>query len=486
MSNLLEEINQELSDIVGIDIETIRELKECSPETICIYGGDEDLRDENEIVSLYKDYKYLNFEGHLKTLMYTSVTRRPANILSFLKSVRGKKCLDFGSGVGTHAMELAKNGNDVSILDVEGPLFGFAKKRLKRQGLKFNSYNHDDPLPSNEFDVIICMDVLEHVYDPLRELYRIYNALKPGGILCLVVSVMVKKTSGHFQQSVDQWKESGVLFLDDKFIQLEKGIYQKKPQVMVHPCGTSVHQIPVSKGKINGANCISNATIEQGYNISGQALIDCRDHSGSIDMGRESREKSGREMATCFHPVTEIVHSYITKILKDHNICEVIDIGGVGKLNDRFEKVHNPNIKHGIDGCRLPYDSNSFQASVSIATLEHIQDQVGFLRESIRVAGEISVHWFPFGEQGEKIERFKESMGHKHPSITPTIEAIADAVSGYHYEIIPFVSCSEHLLCLACLHPKLNIPELYNFIFENINTYYGAVLKVHKIRKTDR
>jgi len=167
-------------------------------------------------------------------------------------------------------------------------------------------------------------------------------------------------------------------------------------------------------------------------------------------------------------------------------VYEIIDIGGVGKLNDRFEKVCNPNLKDGIDGCRLPYESNSFQASVSIATLEHVQDQVGFLRESIRVAREISVHWFPFGEQGEKIEQFKESLGHKHPSLTPTKEVIWEAVSDYGYEIIPFVSCSEHLLCLACLHSKLNIPELYKFIFENLNTYYGVVLKVHKIRKTDR
>lgn len=188
----------------------------------------------------------------------------------------------------------------------------------------------------------------------------------------------------------------------------------------------------------------------------------------------------------CFHPVTEVVHSYITKILKGHGVSEVIDIGGVGKINDRFQKVFNPNLKDGINGCHLPYESGRFQASISIATLEHVQDQVAFLRESIRVAREISVHWFPFDKAGEKIERFKESMGHNHPSITPTKNVIMQAVSEYGSKVIPFVSCSEHLLCLACLHPRLNIPELYEFIFENMNTYYGAVLIVNKIRNENR
>ncbi|MHC4553266.1 MAG: glycosyltransferase family protein, partial [Planctomycetota bacterium] len=254
MNNLLEEINQELADIRKVDIDVVRQIKECGPDTICIYGGDEDLQNENDIVSLYKDYKYLNFLGHLKTLMFTSATRRPANILSFINNIRGKKCLDFGSGVETHAMTMSKNGNDVSILDVEGPLFDFAKERLRRRGLKFNSYNHDASLPSNEFDVIVCLDVLEHVYDPVKELKRIINALKPGGILCLEVSVMVKKTSGHFQQSIEQWKEHGISFLNGGFNQLEKGIYQKH------------------------IKCMSNVTAQEGDGFSGQSRVNSQTH----------------------------------------------------------------------------------------------------------------------------------------------------------------------------------------------------------------
>lgn len=298
MSTLLEDINQELSDIRKVDINTIRGLRECSPETICIYGGDKELQNEKDILSLYKDYKYLNFDGYLKTLMYTSVMRRPPNIISFIKNIRGKKCLDFGSGVGTHAIELAKNGNDVSILDVEGSLFDFAKVRLKRQGVKFKSYNHDALLPNSEFDVILCLDVLEHVYDPVKELERIYSALKPGGVLCLVVSEMVKKTSGHFQQSIDRWKTYGIPFLNEKFDRLEKGIYQKKRlpvsllRVKSDPSKAETKEtIVTTKGP-------RNMKIGKDCNISERAVIDFPGEGGSIYMGDRVRIRQDTVLKT--------------------------------------------------------------------------------------------------------------------------------------------------------------------------------------------
>lgn len=213
--------------------------------------------------------------------------------------------------------------------------------------------------------------------------------------------------------------------------------------------------------------------------------ISYQEHSRSIDAASTSAEINPLPKARCFHPVTEIVHSYITQRLKEIGIDEIIDIGGVGKLNDRFSKVFNAIISQGVDGCRLPFADGSFQASISIATLEHVHDQVGFLKEAVRVAREISLHWFPFGEQGRKIEQFKEMMGHRHPCEIPKQEIIGKAMLGYHYEIIPFVTCSEHLLCLACLYPQLNTPDLYRFIFENMDTYCGAVLKVNKKRKTE-
>ena len=161
MNHLLEEINQELSDIIGVDIETIREIKECSPETICIYGGDEDLHDENEIVSLYKDYKYLNFAGYLKTLMFTSVTRRPANTNPQSGKRLGVEVLDdrldpvVPSRSTTRAQSRCALRQVQVVIDDQDPFrFDFVKAGYGADGLAaqidiglwFDKY---DPLPGN-------------------------------------------------------------------------------------------------------------------------------------------------------------------------------------------------------------------------------------------------------------------------------------------------------------------------------------------------
>lgn len=54
--------------------------------------------------------------------MKTSIFGRHKELINLIKKTKNKMCLDFGSGVGTHAIALAENKNIVSILDVPGPL----------------------------------------------------------------------------------------------------------------------------------------------------------------------------------------------------------------------------------------------------------------------------------------------------------------------------------------------------------------------------
>ena len=219
--------DKELSDIIGVDIKIIKSKKIASPESIRVFDGDKIPTNEEEIENLYKEYKSLDIVGYLRTLMYTSVNRRHVELFQLLKNTKDKVCLDFGSGVGTHGIVLAENNNSVHILDVPGPLLEFAKKRFKNRNYKFTAYSNKSELPKNTFDVVVCSDVLEHVYDPIKELERIYESMKINGQIHVLVSKMKKNSSGHFSESIDKWLRTGPLFLEEHFNRIGETIYVK-------------------------------------------------------------------------------------------------------------------------------------------------------------------------------------------------------------------------------------------------------------------
>lgn len=224
------ERDMELAQILGIPVEDVQKLPIAAPDSIRVHQGSGRPKD---LASLYREFKHLNLAGYLRTLMTTSVTRRHRNLISLLRETNGSRCLDFGAGVGTHSIALMQGGNQISMLDVDGPLRTFALERIR---LRFGNhpknlvlaYTHDMDLPNEFFRTVVCTDVLEHVQDPLRELIRIWHSLEKGGIMHLEVSTMVKPSSGHFEDSIMRWKTDGVKFLSEAFTALKPTIYVKR------------------------------------------------------------------------------------------------------------------------------------------------------------------------------------------------------------------------------------------------------------------
>jgi SAM-dependent methyltransferase len=92
---------------------------------------------------------------------------------------RNEEVLEYGCGLGqniyliNHAV-----GYDVSSFSME-----FCRKK----GVLITK--HLETLPSREFDVVLCCEVLEHVEEPLKILRVIYSKLRKGGKLILVLPV---------------------------------------------------------------------------------------------------------------------------------------------------------------------------------------------------------------------------------------------------------------------------------------------------------
>lgn len=223
--------DQELAALAGIELEQICGFQIAGPDSIRIYDGNGHTKTPEELEefeSLYTAYPHLNLPAYLKTLMYTSIYGRHKDLLKLLRKTRGGKCLDFGSGVATHAIALAENGNEVSILDVQGPLLEFARQRIARRGLGVDVYGHTDRLPDENFHVVICTDVLEHVCDPVAELERVAASMKPGGLLHLQVSRMQKDSSGHFESTQQKWRANGPRLLRKLFKKVKRTVYRKR------------------------------------------------------------------------------------------------------------------------------------------------------------------------------------------------------------------------------------------------------------------
>lgn len=101
--------------------------------------------------------------------------------------VSGKKLIDVGCGGGILSEALAQKGAQVSGIDMgEAPL-AVAKLHAEESGLKID-YQHataeqvaaDKPA---EFDVVCCLEMLEHVPDPSSVIHACAEMTKSGGDL---------------------------------------------------------------------------------------------------------------------------------------------------------------------------------------------------------------------------------------------------------------------------------------------------------------
>jgi 2-polyprenyl-6-hydroxyphenyl methylase/3-demethylubiquinone-9 3-methyltransferase len=100
-------------------------------------------------------------------------------------SLAGKRVLDVGCGGGILAESMAARGADVTGIDMgEAPL-EVARLHLLESGLKVDYRNSTAEALAEDhaaaFDVVTCMEMLEHVPDPASVIRACATLVKPGG-----------------------------------------------------------------------------------------------------------------------------------------------------------------------------------------------------------------------------------------------------------------------------------------------------------------
>jgi len=103
----------------------------------------------------------------------------------YIPQWQGLKVLDVGCGGGFSCEFLAKKGSITYGIDSSAKCIEAAQKHRYKNSLDINykvGVAEKLPYQDNTFDVVICVDVLEHVSDYYQVVSEIYRVLKPGGI----------------------------------------------------------------------------------------------------------------------------------------------------------------------------------------------------------------------------------------------------------------------------------------------------------------
>ena len=128
--------------------------------------------------------QWWNTDGPLKTLHDINPAR-----IEYIKSfvhLKHQTVLDVGCGGGILCEGLARLGAEVTGLDVETDAINAAKAHVIESNLSVN-YQCEllEDFEQEPFDIITCMEMLEHVDEPEEVINHCARLLKPGGYLFL-------------------------------------------------------------------------------------------------------------------------------------------------------------------------------------------------------------------------------------------------------------------------------------------------------------
>lgn len=81
------------------------------------------------------------------------------------------------------------------------------------------------PVEDNYFDIILCSEVLEHVFDLEKGLKELFRSLKPGGILILTIpfNYPLHEEPFDYYRFTSYWLKEKITSIDRKILAIEKG-----------------------------------------------------------------------------------------------------------------------------------------------------------------------------------------------------------------------------------------------------------------------
>ena len=156
-------------------------LNNAKIELANIHPGDSSV--ENSVF-----YEDIVGDKHLADLAAWHLTSKEyiASTLKLQQSFSKNLVLDFGGGIGTHALAnaMSENVEHVFFVDINQTNREFVKFRAQKLGLEKKISFHKSIEDTNvkKFDLIVCLDVLEHLVDPASQLNKFHAVMEEDSV----------------------------------------------------------------------------------------------------------------------------------------------------------------------------------------------------------------------------------------------------------------------------------------------------------------
>ena len=140
-------------------------------------------------------------------------------IMRQLGPLAGKKLLDVGVGLGESSVYLARQGAEVTAVDVSPEMVDLTLRLGRHHGVSIKgvvSGGEDLPVESNSYDFVYSANTLHHVSDRARFFEQIHRVLKPGGRFFTIDPLVYNPVIGVYR-----WMATEVRTIDERPVSLE-------------------------------------------------------------------------------------------------------------------------------------------------------------------------------------------------------------------------------------------------------------------------
>tara|TARA_B100000073_G_scaffold348154_1_gene365390 strand:- start:1731 stop:2477 length:747 start_codon:yes stop_codon:yes gene_type:complete len=215
------DLKTHLVDFLSIDAINLESfLKEAKTELASLHPGDGSLSHTDFYENIVK-------EKHLADLAAWHITSKEyiADTLRLQQKFAKNLVLDFGGGIGTHALANAMSSNIESVffVDINKTNREFVEYRAAKLGVseKISFHNSISDTKVSIFDSIICLDVLEHLSNPSTQL-DVFHQLMDEKSIALFNWYFYKGDKGEYPFHVDDKEIVNKFFysLQDKYIEI--------------------------------------------------------------------------------------------------------------------------------------------------------------------------------------------------------------------------------------------------------------------------
>lgn len=165
---------------------------------------------------------------------------------ALLGDVRKKKVLDLGCGTGRHAIEIAKAGASVTGVDFSDGMLAAARAKAGGLDVRFLEGNLQSVPLQEQFDLVLCSLVLNHVENLTPCFREMSRLLRPDGRIIVtdlrtgfwgpkkkVIPLFNGLATDSFKHSLGDYKTAiraaGLRLKQRRGIRFDRGIIAKYP-----------------------------------------------------------------------------------------------------------------------------------------------------------------------------------------------------------------------------------------------------------------